>query len=81
LRNLQVSLDNGQTIPLSQVAPIQYKLEQPSIWRRDLLPTIAVQTDVVPGIEATTVNAQLAPSLAELQRKLPAGYTIEAGVE
>jgi multidrug efflux pump subunit AcrB len=79
LRNLQVALDNGQTIPLSQVATIQYKLEQPSIWRRDLLPTITVQADVVPGIEAKTVNAQLAPALAELQTKLPAGYTIEAG--
>src|SRR5215472_11748795 len=30
------------------------------------------------GIEAKTVNAQLAPAIAELQRKLPAGYTIEA---
>jgi multidrug efflux pump len=79
LRNLQVPLDNGQTIPLSQVATIQYKLEQPTIWRRDLLPTITVQADVVPGIEAKTVNAQLAPALAELQTKLPAGYTIEAG--
>jgi multidrug efflux pump len=79
LRNLQVALDNGQTIPLSQVASVQYKLEQPSIWRRDLLPTITVQADVVPGIEAKTVNTQLAPALAELQQKLPAGYTIEAG--
>jgi multidrug efflux pump subunit AcrB len=79
LRNLQVALDNGQTIPLSQVATVQYKLEQPSIWRRDLLPTITVQADVVPGIEAKTVNAQLAPALAELRTKLPAGYTIEAG--
>jgi multidrug efflux pump len=79
LRNLQVALDNGQTIPLSQVATIQYKLEQPSIWRRDLLPTITVQADVMPGIEAKTVNAQLAPAITELQAKLPAGYTIEAG--
>ena len=31
------------------------------------------------GIEAKTVNAQLAPALAELEKKLPAGYTIEAG--
>src|SRR6516165_4842124 len=79
LRNLQVALDNGQTIPLRQVASVQYKLEQPSIWRRDLLPTITVQADVVPGIEAKTVNAQLAPALAELETKLPAGYTIETG--
>jgi multidrug efflux pump len=79
LRNLKVALDNGQTIPLSQVAAIQYKLEQPSIWRRDLLPTITVQADVIPGIEAKTVNAQLARAIAELQAKLPAGYSIEAG--
>jgi len=79
LRNLQVALDNGQTIPLSQVASIQYGLEQPVIWRRDLQPTITVQADVVPGIEAKTVNAQLAPSMAELEAKMPAGYTIEAG--
>jgi len=72
-------LDNGQTIPLSQVASVQYKLEQPSIWRRYLLPTITVQADVVPGIGAKTVNTQRAPALAELQKKLPAGYTIEAG--
>jgi multidrug efflux pump subunit AcrB len=79
LRNLQVALDNGQTIPLSQVATVQYGLEQPVIWRRDLLPTITVQADVVPGIEAKTVNTQLAPALAELATKLPAGYKIEAG--
>ena len=72
-------MDNGQTIPLSQVASVQYKLEQPSIWRRDLLPTITVQADVIPGIEAKTVNAQLAAPIAELEAKLPAGYTIEAG--
>jgi multidrug efflux pump subunit AcrB len=79
LRNLQVALDNGQTIPLNQVATVQYGLEQPVIWRRDLLPTITVQADVVPGIEAKTVNTQLAPALAELASKLPAGYRLETG--
>jgi len=78
-RNLQVALDSGKTIPLSQVAGIQYELEQPVIWRRNLLPTITVQADVVPGIEAKTVNRQLAPALAQLAEKLPEGYTIEAG--
>ncbi|MBV9376951.1 MAG: efflux RND transporter permease subunit, partial [Alphaproteobacteria bacterium] len=79
LRNLQVALDNGQTIPLSQVASVQYELEPPVIWRRNLLPTITVQADVVPGIEAKTVNNQLAPAIAQLAEKLPEGYTIEAG--
>jgi multidrug efflux pump subunit AcrB len=79
LRNLQVALDNGQTIPLSQVATVQYGLEPPVIWRRNLLPTITVQADVAPGIQAKTVNTQLAPAIAQLAEKLPAGYTIEAG--
>src|SRR6201987_494924 len=79
LKNLQVALDNGQTIPLTQVASVQYQLEPPVIWRRNLLPTITVQADVLPGIEAKTVNKQLAPAIAQLAEKLPDGYTIEAG--
>jgi multidrug efflux pump subunit AcrB len=79
LKDLQVALDNGKRIPLSQVASIQYGLEQPVIWRRDLLPTVTVQADVVPGIEAKTVNKELAPAIAALQKKLPVDVTIEAG--
>ena len=58
---------------------MQYGLEPPVIWRRNLLPTITVQADVVAGIEAKTVNRQLAPAIAELAKKLPPDYTIEAG--
>src|SRR5260370_32582978 len=79
LKNLQVALDSGQTIPLSQVASVQYELEPPVIWRRNLLPTITVQADVSPGIQAKTVNKQLAPALAQLAENLPEGYTIAAG--
>ena len=79
LRDLQVALSNGKTIPLSQVATIGYGLEQPVIWRRDLLPTITIQADAAPGIEAKTVNAQLAPAIAALAATLPAGDRIEAG--
>ena len=79
LRNLQVALDNGQRSRSSHVATFQYEPEQPVIWRRKLLPTITVQADVVPGIEAKTVNTQLAPTIAQLAEKLPAGYTIETG--
>src|SRR5205085_5800944 len=39
LRNLQVALDNGQTIPLRQGASVQYKLEPPVTWRRNHRPT------------------------------------------
>ena len=79
LRDLQVALDNGKTVPLSQIATIGYGLEQPVIWRRDLLPTITVQADVAPGLEAKTVVGQLAPAIAALAKELPAGDQIEVG--
>jgi len=79
LRNLQIPLDDGSTVPLSSFATLDYTIEPPIIWRRDLLPTVTVQADVVKGIEAKTVNAALAEPLAELSKTLPAGYFIEAG--
>jgi multidrug efflux pump subunit AcrB len=79
LRDLQVSLNNGKTIPLSQVAAIGYGLQQPVIWRRDLLPTVTIQADTMPGIEAKTVVTQLAPAIAALEKTLPAGTRIEVG--
>jgi multidrug efflux pump len=79
LKDLQVSLSNGKTIPLSQVATIGYGLEQPVIWRRDLSPTITVQADVGPGLQAKTVSSQLAPAIAALATTLPAGDKIEVG--
>jgi multidrug efflux pump subunit AcrB len=49
------------------------------IWRRDRLPTITVQADLSPGIEAKTVTMQLASKMAAFARTLPAGYRIETG--
>jgi multidrug efflux pump subunit AcrB len=79
LRDLQIELDDGKRVPLAQVATIGYGLEPPVIWRRDLLPTITIQADTVPGVEAKTVNAALAPQIAELAKTLPAGTKIEPG--
>ena len=49
LRNLQVPLPSGQTVPLSQFATFTYEQDYPLIWRRDRLPTLTVQADVTPG--------------------------------
>ena len=54
LRDLQIRLPNNNTAPLAQVASFSYGLEEPIIWRRDRLPTITVQADIVPGIQAAT---------------------------
>ena len=79
LRNLQIAIPDGRTVPLGEVAALRYDLEQPVVWRRSRLPTITVQADLVPPLQAATVVQQLAPAVDGLRRSLPPGYTIEAG--
>ena len=49
LRNVQLPLPNGRTVPLSQLASFDFDQEFPLIWRRDRVPTLTVQADVAPG--------------------------------
>jgi multidrug efflux pump subunit AcrB len=79
LRDLKITLDNGQSIPLADVARLEYGLEDPLIWRRNRLPTITVQADLAGKAQAATVVDQLAPKMAALQATLPPGYRIEVG--
>jgi multidrug efflux pump len=79
IRSLQVPLPNGRSVPLSQIATVDYGQEYPIVWRRDRLPTVTVQADVAPGVQASTVAASLAPQVAALNAKLPQGYHVEVG--
>jgi multidrug efflux pump subunit AcrB len=79
LRNLQIPLSDGRTVPLSQFVTFEYSVEPPIVWRRNLLPTVTVQADVTQGVEAKTVTAALAPHFAELAKALPPGYGIAVG--
>jgi multidrug efflux pump subunit AcrB len=79
IRSLQIPLSNGQSVPLSQIATVEYGQEYPMVWRRDRLPTVTVQADVVPGTQAATVVQDLAPKLAALRVSLPSGYHVEVG--
>lgn len=79
LRTLQVPLPNGQTVPLSQFAAFEYQQEYPLIWRRDRLPTLTVQADVVPGALPETVITSLAPAVAALTKDLPRSYSVVVG--
>src|SRR5262249_5312554 len=40
LRTLQIPLPGGRTVPLMQLASVDYAQELPLIWRRDRLPTL-----------------------------------------
>ena len=79
IRDLKLRLPNGNTSPLAQIASFSYGLEEPVVWRRDRLPTITVQADVVPGIQAATVNQQLASAMGKIRASMPPGYRLEEG--
>ncbi len=79
LRNLQVPLPNGRTVPLSQFATFDFDQEYPLIWRRDRVPTLTVQADVAPGWSPETVVSSLAPAVEKLNASLPSSYHIEVG--
>ena len=79
LSTLQVPLPNGRTVPLSQFASFAYGQELPLMWRRDRLPTLTVQADVVPGALPESVAAALEEDVAKLNAGLPKGYSIVVG--
>jgi multidrug efflux pump subunit AcrB len=79
LRSLSLSLPNGKRVPLDQVARLSYGIEQPLIWRRGRLPTITVQADVAPGVDAASVVQELNPAIAAFRSHLAPGYSVELG--
>jgi multidrug efflux pump subunit AcrB len=79
IRTLQVPLPNGRSVPLSQIASVEYGQEYPIVWRRDRRPTVTVQADVVPGTQAATVVQALEPKIAALNAGLPSGYHLAIG--
>jgi multidrug efflux pump subunit AcrB len=79
LRNVQVPLPNGRTVPLSQLASFDFDQEYPLVWRRDRVPTLTVQADMAAGALPESVVDALAPAVEELRESLPAPYRIDVG--
>ncbi|MCA3379750.1 MAG: efflux RND transporter permease subunit [Roseomonas sp.] len=79
LQTMQVPIPGGRTVALGQFATISYGQEYPLVWRRDRVLALTVQADVRPGVLPESVVAELAPRIAEMQTRLPAGYAIEVG--
>jgi multidrug efflux pump subunit AcrB len=79
IRTLQVPLPGGKTVPLGQIASVEYDQEYPIVWRRDRRPTVTVQSDVAPGVQAASVVQAVAPRIEALNTSLPYGYRIDAG--
>jgi multidrug efflux pump subunit AcrB len=81
LRDLQIQVaggTGGQSVPLSDLATLDYTDAQPVVWRRNQLPTITVQAELTGG-QSDPVVGRLEPQMDVLRAKLPAGYSIEMG--
>ncbi|TIU65657.1 MAG: efflux RND transporter permease subunit, partial [Mesorhizobium sp.] len=77
LQNMQLPTGTGDAIPLAAVANIRYELEQPTVWRRDRIPTITVRAGLVGDVLPATVVNELKPSVDAFIAKLPPGYSVE----
>ncbi|MCO1335611.1 efflux RND transporter permease subunit [Microbulbifer sp. OS29] len=79
LGNLAVQTDSGRSVPLNQVATLEYGFEEGIIWHRDRLPSVTVRADIYGDeLPATVVNA-VWPQLQSIRDKLPPGYLLEVG--
>jgi len=79
LQDLAVPTRTGKSVPLAQIARIDYGFEDGIVWRRDGLPTVTVRANVYGDIPAPAVTAQVLPLLDPIKAGLPAGYRIDAG--
>ena len=79
LSTLQVPVPGGRTVPLSQFASFEYAQDYPVVWRRDRVPTLTVQADVVSGALPETVITALSPAVEALSASLSTPYNIAVG--
>ncbi len=79
LQNLQLPATNGKAVPLSAIANFRYELEQPTIWRRDRIPTVTVKAAIIGPTQPATIVEQLKPKLEAFEKTLPVGYKMEVG--
>jgi len=79
LGSLSVPVDSGASIPLSQIARLEFAMEDGIIWHRNRLPTITVRADIADESAPPTITAQILPSLEGIRAALPSGYLLETG--
>jgi multidrug efflux pump len=79
LGSLSVPAGNGRSVPLSQIATLEYGFEDGIIWHRNRLPTITVRADIYGEKTPPSVTAEILPTLEEIRLALPPGYLLETG--
>lgn len=79
LANISLATRDGRSIPLSQIAHFEARMEDSLLKRYNREPYIAVQGDVIDGVQPPDVTAQILPHLEQLKATLPSGYRMETG--
>ncbi|TXJ08267.1 MAG: efflux RND transporter permease subunit [Acinetobacter sp.] len=79
LSSLAVPTTHGTTVPLSQIANIQYRFEEGLIWHRNRLPTITVRADIRTDELPATIVAELNEKITALHQQMPNGYLLDVG--
>jgi multidrug efflux pump len=79
LKDLAIPTMTGQSVPLAQIATVDYGFEEGLIWRRNQVPTITVRASLYGGVQPPVATAQIERALAPLRDRLPLGFRIETG--
>lgn len=76
LSDAHLPTENGRYVQFNQVAKPELGFEPGIIWRENRDFAITVQSDVVDGVQGTTVALQLDAKIQALRADLPLGYRI-----
>ena len=79
LPSLAVPTDSGKSVPLAQIATLEYGFEEGIIWHRNRLPTVTVRADVYGDEQPASLVKQILPTLEPIRAVLPDGYQLEVG--
>jgi multidrug efflux pump subunit AcrB len=79
IQNLILVTKDGGAVPVSQVAQLETIMEDSILKRYNRENYIAVQGDVIDGVQPPDVSAQILVKLQAIKDKLPPGYRIETG--
>ncbi|MCY1350117.1 Nickel and cobalt resistance protein CnrA [compost metagenome] len=79
LPSLSVPTDNGRSVPLSQIATLEYGFEEGIIWHRNRLPTVTVRGDIYDKSLPAGLVKDILPTLEPIRAELPDGYLLEVG--
>ncbi|WP_324733582.1 efflux RND transporter permease subunit [Pseudomonas paeninsulae] len=79
LPSLAIPTDSGTSVPLAQIAILEYGFEEGVIWHRNRLPTVTVRADIYGKEQPASLVKQILPTLEPIRAALPDGYLLDVG--